>query len=271
MPLIPIGPAVGGPFVTIDCPTGGDNPSADDIQRVAASALANDGLLFAQLNGLLSANNTWTGTNTYSNTVTTNGAFLALPVAANALAVSATGTGTARGGAFQGGTTSGPGILGQGGGGNAPGVQGQANGTGPAFEALTGGFKYSGAQPAVADDPGTNTTHATGACKAWALITTDGAGNVTVVDGLNIDSAAIASTVLTVTLVNGFAGTAYAVFPASGNTPVNSESVVYEWNRSTSTGTDVTLYGRRQSAGAVTNIDFATTVNTVLVEVKGRQ
>jgi hypothetical protein len=77
MPLIPIGPAVGGPFVTIDCPTGGDNPSADDIQRVAATALANDGILFAQVAalgpGLLAANNTWTGTNTYQNKLILSG------------------------------------------------------------------------------------------------------------------------------------------------------------------------------------------------------
>jgi hypothetical protein len=190
--------------------------------------------------------------------------------ATNGPGVTGEGTGTGRGGSFLGGAT-GPGLLGVGGGGNSPGVQGQAAGTGPAFEALTGGFKYSGTQPAVTADPGTNTTHATGACKAWALITTDGAGNVSAVDGLNIASVAISSATLTVALVNGFAGTAYAVFLSSGNTPVSAESVVYEWNRSASSGSSVVLYGRRVSAGAVANINFETTVNTILVQVLGRQ
>lgn len=192
--------------------------------------------------------------------------------APNGIGVEGIGSGTGRGGGFLGGATS-AGIIAQGGGGNAPGVQAQADGSGPAVECLVGGVKYSGAQPAVNADPGTNTTHATGAIKAWALITTNGSGNVTVIDGMNIDTAnvTIVSNTLTIPLVNGFVGTAYAVFPSSGNTPVSSESMVYEWNRSISTGTNVVLYGRRITAGAVTNIDFTTTVNTILVHVMGRQ
>lgn len=190
--------------------------------------------------------------------------------ATDGIGVEGFGTGSGRGGAFQGGL-SGAGVIAQGGGSNAPGVQAQADGTGPAVECLTGGVKFSGGQPAITDNPGTNTIHATGACKAWALITTDGAGNVTVVDGLNIASASILGTVLTVNMVNGFASAAYAVFPASGNAPVSNESVTYEWNRGASSGTAIVLYGRRHSAGAVSNIDFTSTSNVVLVEVRGRQ
>jgi hypothetical protein len=190
--------------------------------------------------------------------------------ATNGIGVEGQGTGTGAGGGFIGGT-SGPGVIAQGGT-NQPGIKSSGNGTGVALDCLAGGVKFSGTDPVVNADPGASTSHGASVCKAWALITTDGAGAVTVLDGLNINtgSVAIAGGAMTVPFVRAFANTVYCVTLCSGNAPVSSEAVVYEWNRGSSTGGQMIITGRRVSVGAVANIDFTSTVNVVLVQVFGR-
>jgi hypothetical protein len=70
--------AIGTPPITaINCPVDDEKVKADDLQRIAAAALANDDYRADQIAtlgpGLLAANNTWTGTNAYSNAVALNG------------------------------------------------------------------------------------------------------------------------------------------------------------------------------------------------------
>jgi hypothetical protein len=42
MALVPVGPAVGGPFVSINCPSNNDPAAAEDIRRLCAALLRND-------------------------------------------------------------------------------------------------------------------------------------------------------------------------------------------------------------------------------------
>ena len=82
---------------------------------------------------------------------------------------------------------------------------------------LTTSLPMNGAQPTSSANPGENTAHSTNISKAWATITTDGAGNATVQDGLNIASLAVVADTgplnpgyVEVTFTRAFANANYA-------------------------------------------------------------
>jgi hypothetical protein len=154
---------------------------------------------------------------------------------AGAVALAATGNGGAAGITSVGGASDGTGIIATGGATNGNGLSATGAGVGTGVIA-TGGATgeglyctgnggaaalhvgaghaiFTGTQPAVAADPGQdNLLCATNLPKAWAMLSTNGSGGVTVNDGFNIASAAVVSTThVLVTFARAFANPSYAV------------------------------------------------------------
>lgn len=71
-------------------------------------------------------------------------------------------------------------------------------------------ISLTASQPASTADTGANVAYSTHMAKAWGKITTNGAGAVTVDDGLNIASVAVSATVVTITFAHAFANANYA-------------------------------------------------------------
>jgi hypothetical protein len=129
----------------------------------------------------------------------------------NGIGVEATGDGTGSGAVIQGGAT-GIGLEVSAGGGNTNGIEAYATGTGFALACEAGGVQFNGTQPAKTADPGGNAAHATNQVKAWAHITTDGAGNATIEDGYNIATAVpAAGDGVDLTFARAMANALYAV------------------------------------------------------------
>lgn len=75
----------------------------------------------------------------------------------------------------------------------------------------------SATQPAKNADPGgNNRLYSTNTAKAWAKITTDGAGSYTIDDGYNIASCTVAATYVEVTWARAFATADYAPTVTAG-------------------------------------------------------
>jgi len=98
-------------------------------------------------------------------------------------------------------------------------------------------------------------------CKAWGLVTTDGAGGATLVDGFSVASVAISSTNINVTLATAMASSNYCVISNSGAnaayiTPVISSTTVFA------------LTGELPGA---TGVNFSISAQTVFFAVYGQQ
>lgn len=157
--------------------------------------------------------------------------------------VSATGAGTGAGIAGTGGSSAGSGVEGTGGaagvgvkgtGGSTSGVGVQGIGTGTgAGGSFTAGTAASGGTPSAAAElnsgylkftsttaPSSGTAVAgyvtpISPLAAWGRFTTDGAGNVTIDDAMNVASASISAGTILVTFASAFANANYAVTPGS--------------------------------------------------------
>lgn len=75
---------------------------------------------------------------------------------------------------------------------------------------LRSSLPMSATQPVPTADPGANTLHSTNVEKAWANITTDGAGGYTINDGFNIASCTLNAAYVEVTWARAFANANYA-------------------------------------------------------------
>jgi len=183
----------------------------------------------------------FTGTGALSGVYgTSNGAGTGLQGQGGPTGVGVYGQGGAtsgRGGDFLGGGTSSAGIRATGGGPNGPGVEAVAVGSGVAVEATGAMHTNDSVYADVVCQAGTTSTNimrgtysefagvithpASNASikhhvrpintvRAWASITTDGAGAITLEDGAGISAVAIAGNNITVTFVDAFANTKYA-------------------------------------------------------------
>jgi hypothetical protein len=194
--------------------------------------------------------------------------------ATNGIGVEGQGTGNGAGGGFIGGT-GGTGVIAQGGT-NQPGIKSSGNGTGVALDCLVGGVKFSGTAPVSTADPGANTIHGISAAKAWALIATDGAGNVAVLDGMNVASITLESggTVVAITFARTFGSGAYAVTFGDETITVSQAVNCYQKNSTSSTAGVLRVVGRTivDSGGTtVTNTDFSAVVRRFAFEAHGRE
>ena len=159
------------------------------------------------------------------------------------------------------GTASTTGLSATGGTGNADGISGTATGTGAGIHGFssstsgsvalvgtgTGGqlgllaassaanvdvlradgyVDLSHAASVAVNTAFTNRVTPKNVCKAWVLCHTDGAGNVTAVDGFNIASASISSATLTVGWASNFASTNYSVVASAGAAAVGQPVVI---------------------------------------------
>jgi len=279
-PLVPVTAAPGAPFTSINCPDDKGDVAAADIRRVAAALLGND----AHYESLKvnRAGDTMTGklivapSGTGGAIEATGGSSDGLAIkatggATNGDAINAFGTGSGYGIKATGGASA-PAVLAQGGT-NQPGIVATGDGTAEDIR-CTGnkGIKFTGTEPATGDTPTQNAVYALSGAKVIATITTDGAGNATVSSGgLNVASASAASTVLTITPARSFASSAYTVEVSDATTPTSATARVFGWNKSTSNGGSIKLFGREITAGAVANIDFATQAVVVCVTAFGLQ
>ena len=246
MPIDPnhqlVGPALGGPFSTIECPNDKAPATAADMRRIAAAALANDADLQEQLDDFFDNTANFAHGINASNDMANGDAIAAFgngtgrgitAVGGNAdgpggfftgggpngVGLEAHGIGAGVGAVIQGGPT-GRGALVSAGGGNTVGLEVFSTGTAAAAKFNNGGIHLNGTQPTISDNPGTNIAHSTNIQKAWATIDTDGSGGATVLDGMNINTGAlsITSTYIEITWTRIFANANYAVqVTCSGN------------------------------------------------------
>lgn len=115
-------------------------------------------------------------------------------------------------------------------------------------------------------DPGANNV-LTGPniIKAWAHITTNGSGGVTVDDGYNISSVSIAiATIANITFVRPMLNANYAVHVSPGG----SNAYLAGWTAKTTGNVGV---GLGTSTGATYDVDFQTTAISFTVTVVARQ
>lgn len=139
----------------------------------------------------------------------------------NKYGVEGFGAGTAAGLFAQGGAT-GNGAIVNAGGGNAHGIAATGAGTGAGIIAnpgasgsavdANGRIIFTGAQPAATADPGANNVlHGTNVCKAWANISTDAVGGITLNDGYNVAGVLILASRIVVTWARVMANSTYTV------------------------------------------------------------
>jgi hypothetical protein len=221
----------GAPFTQIECPTDDAEATAEDVQRVAAAALANDEHILQELTNFPNATVNFTeGINVSNSTpngdaigavgngtgrgITATGgaasgtAGFFLGGGPNGIALEAKGTGTGEGAWIQGGAN-GAGLKVSAGGGNNPGLESFPTGTAPAARFQVSGIHLNGTQPTPSANPGTNIVHSTNIQKAWATINVDGAGNASVLDGENIASVTLANQFVEVTWAHPFMNANY--------------------------------------------------------------
>lgn len=227
--------AVGAaPIDTIELPADGGKPLAADWRNVAAMALANDdyratqidtinnggpftkGITVTQstLNGKgITVTGNGTGSAVYATSGSGNGGYTGQFLAAvgsNAGGVFCSADGTGVPLVVVSGAN-GEAINATAGGGNKPAIRASGNGTGPALRCEVGGVHFNGTEPAAGTNPGANTAWAASQAKAWANITTDGAGNIAKTDDYNVSSVAISTGKIVITFARAFATANYAV------------------------------------------------------------
>lgn len=169
-PLVPVGPAPGGPFTTIDCPVDGATVAAADIRRLAAAGLRNDELHNLDINTrVLRDGDTMTDALAV-NASTTNATALTGTGDGNGLGVVGIGGATGRGGRFEAGGGNNNGAEGLGAGTGA-GIRGTGGTTGPGGSFIgnagdnttiallaQGGMRLDDVPPAATADPGADKT-----------------------------------------------------------------------------------------------------------------
>ena len=223
MPLSPVGPAVGGPFTSIDCPDDFSQATAEDFRRPVAALLANDQLQSGDIVDLQNEKVDRAG-DTMTDTLIVNVS------TANEYAVRATGNGSGGGIRAVGGSSTGPGGVFLGGATNGNAIE--ATGTGTGFAAVlggtastttaptrtlqvqSGGIQLTATSPNSNVDPGADTTiWPQNTNSSSCTIGTDGAGNATVqTAGFNVDTVSIFGiNQLVVTFKRTLPGAAYRV------------------------------------------------------------
>lgn len=172
-----------------------------------------------------------TGTQSTGNGTGAGGTFIG--GSSNGRGVNGQGVGTSPGGYFVGGAT-GDGLYAEGGGASKSGalLKGGAGGVGAFLEngtaatgatpqnALTLNNGYLGFGTTVSPNSTTGITNLltpVNMAKAWATVTTNGAGGVTVNDGANIASASISGTDLAFTIADDFATANYVTIGSAVN------------------------------------------------------
>lgn len=184
--------------------------------------------------------------------------------ASGANGVIATATGNGAGGVFTG-NGSGAGITATGGATGKGIVCDSGSSTVAAIDIGTGNAIFTGAQPSATADPGADHYLCpTNICKAWAMVSTDGAGSVTLNDGYNIASVSVTTTYVLVTFARAFASTNYA--PVATDCGAPSAIPWVDWaTRSTTT---LRISFQQYGGGAV---NPATNVVRFGLHVMGRQ
>lgn len=223
-PLIPVGPAVGGPFATIDCPVDGATIVALDIRRPVAALLRNDELHDADINTrVLRAGDTMTDSLTV-NASTPNATAITGNGDGNGIGVVGLGGATGRGGVFTagGGNNNGADATGTGTGAGIRGVGG-ATGAGGSFIGNAGdntaiallsqgGTRFDDTPPAATTDPGfDNTQWSQSIVSSSAVVTSDGVGGFAVnANGFNVATfAGTAGGIATITFARALPGNNY--------------------------------------------------------------
>lgn len=195
----------------------------------------------------------------------------------NAAGVTGTGNGSGAGGTFTGGA-SGNGATATGGGAGAGLVAtGGATGKGivcdsgsssvAALDVGTGNAIFTGTPLAASTDPGFN-NYLSGAniTKAWATISTDGSGNVTLLDNVNVASATVNGDYVEITFSRPFASVNYC--PVVSSDTSNGWWAVTDYvTRSTTT---VRIYWKDGTAAGV-EVDPAANPVRACIIVEGRQ
>lgn len=237
-----------------------------------------------------------TGTTTLTGVLTANGGTTASTTVANGTALTATGNGTGTAIAATGGAPTsgngGIGVLGTGGqpsagGGNggtgvrgvggapdtggtygyggvfSPGVTSTASTQTNAIVLSGGNLAFSAANP-NSTVPHTDTLTPANIPKAWAHVTTDGAGAITLDDGFNIASVAIAGGLIRINFATAFASANYAVTAIS-----NQSGEVMSLYTSTTTSARADVEGYNTIGAALT--DYATAARTVTLTFFGKQ
>lgn len=123
---------------------------------------------------------------------------------------------------------------------------------------------FTGTQPASNADPGARNTYDTNQIKVLAIVTTDGAGNATVVDGFNVASVAIVSGRVEITFVRAFATATYA--PATTMLLGVPDIAVPDYANSTASKVAVKFF-----SDSVTSIAPSLSVLRFSVQITGRQ
>jgi hypothetical protein len=248
----------------------GMSANSSQIQRWEATGTTITGTVAVSGAATLSAGATVTGSGAGAGVTTTGGAtsghgLVATGGATNGDGVRATGTGSGTGLLAVGGTTSGVGVSGTGGApngygisglgaGNGVGVEGQGGTSGAgglfrpgtaatattrrtAITANNGDISFTGVVAPNSNVAISNALTAKNTVKAWAHLSIDNAGNVTVSDGFNVASASTSTTTLTVTFASAFTSTAFAVFV----TPISASLLCAAVAASTTTATITAL------------------------------
>jgi hypothetical protein len=117
-------------------------------------------------------------------------------------------------------------------------------------------------QPASTTDVGANKLYATNTLRAYARFSTDGAGGVTVVDGVNIASATVDALDIIVTFAHAFANANYAA-----TTSATSIGVIANPHTQTTT----TMKIRQYDASLSATVNPSTDVGFVALTIGGRQ
>lgn len=117
-------------------------------------------------------------------------------------------------------------------------------------------------QPTSTTDVGANKLYATNTLRAYARFSTDGAGGVTVVDGVNIASATVDALDIIVTFAHAFANANYAA-----TTSATSIGVIANPHTQTTT----TMKIRQYDASLSATVNPSTDVGFVALTIGGRQ
>lgn len=289
-PLVPVGPAVGGPFTSIDCPVDGATIVALDIRRPVADLLRNDQLHDADINTrVLRAGDTMTGTLTI--TPGTAVPALVLNAATNTTAAAINGNGTAAAVTILAGASNGSvvaqsnnssytiDILNSGAGGGLQ-VQGSVGSTTPALNVAVGtaptatvpkyGIQVLGSITHLGTPPNANVdvgidgfVARQNIVTASAIVESDGAGNFTVVGNAGFNVATYAGTaggVGTVTFARNLPGNNYRMHIDA------EDGYRAKWNGVQNVG-NFQFNVRDQATNAL--VDLTTTAVTISISTVG--
>lgn len=247
--------SVFAPSVTFDSDqnTGLCRSGADEMAAVAggtAAAVFGAGALTAPGTLAVASTLAVTGASTLTGAVAAAAGITATQSSSNAVALTATGNGTAAAAKFHAGTAS------------------TATDPTVAVELMNGHLKLSGTNP-NSNEGFANTLTPMNVPKAWARITTDGVGGVSIASGFNVASVATGVNVVDVTLTTALANTTSYAAVVTGE-GIGTTMLLYGATMTSTTGFRIGALAITTAPG-VTQVDFQTSIHQFYFVLFGAQ